>query len=1101
MTFPTAKNIMNEYQTILDRLDRRQKIALLTDPESLSDPKINRSGVPAVRMTALDELNRERGLFPAYRELAASWDESLIASVTQELAVHARGRGLNLLATPDLKCAAQPAADGLSEDGALNAALGTAMARAAHCSGCACALSRLAVSEQDISPLDVQADPRAVHELFLKPFSEVMEEEPCEAVISSLKREGGGYADCNTNLFGAAAGGIGTWNTFPIADGISSDVDYHGMLAHGLCLKGAAVFVDRASGRYERLSHSLEAGSISERELRGATEDGTAIDPALIDAAADRTIAFAYRVAAKKAEPPRAEDTGALARRAAEESFVLLKNEGLLPLTQTAKLAVIGEAYDLFPAENAFPVVTRAEMPGKDGGEETVPSIIHDASKADVILMFLKRDEGQNGLALPAEQLALANALRTVKRPMIAVVKGSVPPDAGFFRLFSAVLLAPSFGKYCSDALTGLLKGNLSPSGRLTRSCYENSAAYFHTLEEDKRSGRTKVGSFVGYRYYDTAGIKVKYPFGYGLTYTKFCYSSLSLEGDTISFTVKNTGKYKGCEVVQVYVGTLPAAFPQPKKRLAAFERVELSPGESRRVTLTIPEKKYASFCERTLGERIIKGSYPVYVGASVSDIRLRGIRKLDGEIPEAPSSRPCDYFRDLSNIGEKYHAGFGEAMSRPRKNFLLRGIAFFVLFAALAIAVIMGCAFFSDRHFSVSEIVWLSIMGAFALGAAVTLGIENYIRQDKLLSERSARKALVFQDAIQTVPDAAAVFEADLASPQPEAYSAPETDEPKHFDASLTFDRMDRELTLFLNERGIGVSRQEIADLIAALSTTHLIFLPGVGESEANAFCKGISDYFGTQLYADNSASEDFFLRLTDRGWERTSLYEAMQDARANLPLVHIALLRGVEESALSGLSFARRAGRTGASRDVQEPSSFPPNLWIFVLPQDGACSVPEEIAEIASFLPLSLTQGRAAETPTDVSPFGYYQLANLCARVRERFPLREQAWKRFDSLESRLGSESQPYRLGNRTWIKLEMHVSVCLACGKSEAEAVDSAIASELLTEIAPSLSAGEGSGLALLEELFGSEELACCRKLAEKTKLFRHSKTVWEGSTNA
>ena len=122
---------MNEYQTILERLDRRQKIALLTDLESLSDSNINRAGVPAVRMASLDELNRERGLFPAYRELAVSWDESLVGSVTQELAVPARGTGRNLLETPDLKCASCPAADGLSEDAVLNAALGTAMARAA----------------------------------------------------------------------------------------------------------------------------------------------------------------------------------------------------------------------------------------------------------------------------------------------------------------------------------------------------------------------------------------------------------------------------------------------------------------------------------------------------------------------------------------------------------------------------------------------------------------------------------------------------------------------------------------------------------------------------------------------------------------------------------------------------------------------------------------------------------------------------------------------------------------------------------------------------------------------------------------------------------
>ena len=131
----------------------------------------------------------------------------------------------------------------------------------------------------------------------------------------------------------------------------------------------------------------------------------------------------------------------------------------------------------------------------------------------------------------------------------------------------------------------------------------------------------------------------------------------------------------------------------------------------------------------------------------------------------------------------------FGDAMSRPRKNFLLRGVAFFVLIAALAIAVIMGCAFFFRSVFvrvrrSCGSRSWERSRS----GRLSRSGIENYIRQDKLLSERGARKALVFPDAIETVKDAAAVFEAELPSSAADALSAAGTDEPKYFDASLTF-------------------------------------------------------------------------------------------------------------------------------------------------------------------------------------------------------------------------------------------------------------------------------------------------------------------------
>ena len=231
----------------------------------------------------------------------------------------------------------------------------------------------------------------------------------------------------NTKLFGAAAGGIREWDAFPIADGISSDVDYHGMLAHGLCLKGAAVFLDRAAGRYERLSRSLEAGSVSERELRGAIEDGTAVDPALIDAAADRAIAFAHRVAGGERQSRFERRTRERLRAVPpKRALFCSKTKGCSRLPKRRNSPSSGKRNELFPAGNAFPVVMRAEMPGRDAGGEPVPSIVRDASQADVILLFFKMEEGKNGPALPAEQVALAHALKSVKRPMIAVVKGSV---------------------------------------------------------------------------------------------------------------------------------------------------------------------------------------------------------------------------------------------------------------------------------------------------------------------------------------------------------------------------------------------------------------------------------------------------------------------------------------------------------------------------------------------------------------------------------------------------------------------------------------------------------------------------------------------------
>lgn len=1091
------EKIMINHQTMLDRLDRNQKLSLVTDLNSLSDYHVNRAGVPAVRAAALEDVNRERGLFPSYEEMAYSWDRSLVEEISEELAVPARAIGYNLLETPDLKCLTDTRLKGLSEDPALNAVLGSAIARGVHRAGAACAAARLAVSERDIALLDLSENDRAVYDLFLKPFLSVMREEPCEAVISSLQRTAG-YYRCNPALFGAAAGGIRTWDAFAVSDAISPDVDYHTLLVKGVCLTGASVLLDRAMGRFEQLSDSLRAGSVSRRELQGAIDDGSAIDPAFVDNAADRTIEFAFRVNARQSRPRKESSIETLALRAAEESFVLLKNNRLLPLPQKTHLAVIGEGYDLFPEENAFFVDMRAKI----SGEETLPAIAREAASSEVILFFLRRETESRDPDIPVEQLRLAKKLRKTKRPMIAVITGPVPPDAGCFDFFDAVFLAPSQGKLCARALTELLLGNASPSGRLARTCYERPREYFRILNDDKQSGRTMVGPFVGYRYYDTASIGMPYPFGFGLTYTRFCYSGLRIAGDEVSFTVKNIGTMFGCEVVQVYLGGVSSDFPVPKKRLVAFERVELAPKEARRVTFTIPVDQYATYCERTLGESVKKGIHTVYVGASVSDIRLRGVRFLQGEQPQQSAVRRGDFFRDMSDL-ENFHAGDMRAMSRPKKNIALRAAAYILLFAALLTVVITGASIIADPVFSVAEIVVLSVMGALIIAACILLGVEKHHRQERLLIEQARRTPLIFSDAVKKADSVESIFGMDVSAAGEARPAAAETDEPKYFDRSRTLHTIGEDMTKFLSERGVVITRRETAELLAAFASTHLVILPDGDERAVNALCKGLSDYFGTVFYADNAEGDDLFVRQTESGRERTQLSKAMRDAREAMPYMHLALVRGVQPAHLSAFSFVRRAGRAGADllEEKNDEASFPPNLWIVVLLKEQETdAVPLEIAAISSVLTLSPSLGSGAESKTPVSPIGYYQFANLCARVRDGFPLREQSWKRIDALEDRLGSEERPYRFGNRIWIKLEMYISVCLACGQSEADAIDSAIAAQLLMGIVPLLPEDKAAAIGLLEEEFGSEEIPRCRKLVEKTKMFNSLNNKRRGKEN-
>lgn len=187
---------------------------------------------------------------------------------------------------------------------------------------------------------------------------------------------------------------------------------------------------------------------------------------------------------------------------------------------------------------------------------------------------------------LPANQLALVSAIAGRGKKIMAVLSGELNTDMSFDKYVSAVLVAPLGGKCCMRALLSVISGNVCPSGRLASTCYDDPDGLFERARAEKDAGRTKVGPFIGYLGYTTADIRVRYPFGFGLSYTKFEYSALAISGMSVSFTVKNVGGCDGCEVAQVYAGKKDSAVPNAARRLVALKKIKLRAGESKNITL-----------------------------------------------------------------------------------------------------------------------------------------------------------------------------------------------------------------------------------------------------------------------------------------------------------------------------------------------------------------------------------------------------------------------------------------------------------------------------------------------------------------------------------
>ena len=667
-----------KYGETVEKLDLLQKIRLVAS--GLDRDALEQAGVPSVPMARLDDLAASNGV--SYACAARAWNGELLSRMTEELVADAGADGARLFVAPDLK-AVSPQGKGLSEDACLNGVLGRAIVRGVHAADGAAALSRPTLSDADVALLDKRADPAAVYSLAVKPCLDASRE-GCEAVFLDVGDAEGGYPAFNRALFSDAVDGYFGKDVFVVGKNAPPTQKTLSLLRGNACVDGARIPLERAALRYERLAAYREEGSVSARDVEDAVRQEEAFDTDALDGLADRTVAFCTETSARVPADPMGDD----ARRAiAAECIVLLKNEHILPLTAGKKIAVIGEAYeDLAPLIEKFEIVGSARGYERDAdrSEELIPAAVRAAAQADAVLLFLYPGKG---LAMPANRIALIEALVRTKKPVVALVCGDAHCDMSFDKKAAATLLVPADGRYACEALAKVLCGEAEPAGRLTRSLYDDAAARFSKLKEERDAGVVRMGAFAGYLRYDYQNERIRYPFGYGLGYTKFAYSNLAADGDAITFTVKNVGKRAGWEVAQVYVGAPSLTRLMPKKQLKAFRKIYLEAGESQEVRVELPREAFETYDPRLLCDTVEAGEYNIYVASSALDVKLAGVRTLEGETREGTPEDPAVYFSDSDHFERNDRA---EEIKPPKWIRLVRKTALYALPAAVVLAFLL---------------------------------------------------------------------------------------------------------------------------------------------------------------------------------------------------------------------------------------------------------------------------------------------------------------------------------------------------------------------------------------------------------------------------
>ena len=596
--------------------------------------------------------------FPTASLVACSFDVDLIYTMGQAIAKEALKQDVAVVLGPGVNIKRNPLCgrnfEYFSEDPLLSGKMGAAFIRGVQSLGVGTSLKHYAANNQETDRLIINAviDQRALRDFYLKPFEIAIKEGQPYTVMCSYNRINGTYSSDNYWLLNTVLRKKWEYDGLVVTDWGAINDDF---VARG---SGTDLEMPGIGKRYKNLLRGVKKGLLDEEDVNGRVENIVTLH--------DRVKNLNY------GQEVDYDEHFALARKIAAESTVLLKNNGLLPLKSLQKVAIIGafaekpryqgtgsskvNPYKLMSFIDALKneKISYDYAPGYKANSDEVDETLQDqalnlAKKKDIILLFAGlpdsyESEGfdRSDMKMPNAQLALIEQLSKLGKKMIVVLQCGSPIELPFEKDVDAIVLTYLSGEACGPAALDVLLGRVNPSGKLSESWPINyfdspSAANF---PGDGTNALYKESIYVGYRYFDTVNAEVRYPFGFGLSYTTFSYGNLELKYEffeqkiqyIISFDVTNTGKKEGQEVAQLYVSNHSRGVYKPIHELKGFAKVSLKPGETKRVEIPLCQNELRIYDITTHEPILEKGEYVFEIGSSSRDILLKKSVQIEGE-------------------------------------------------------------------------------------------------------------------------------------------------------------------------------------------------------------------------------------------------------------------------------------------------------------------------------------------------------------------------------------------------------------------------------------------------------------------------------------
>lgn len=672
---------------IIANMTLEEKISLCTGGDFWRTKAMEKHGIPAIKMSdgphglrcqedAADMIGINESIpatcFPTAVTAGATWNAELYAAEGEAIGKEGAAAGVSVVLGPGCNIKRNPLGgrnfEYISEDPYFAGKMAAAFIRGQQNAGVSSSVKHFAVNNQEYKRQngDSQLDERTFREIYLTPFEIAVKEGKPSTVMCSYNKINGIHASDSREL---------------LTDILRTEWGFD-----GLVVTDWGALNDRIEGYKAGCDLNMPGGSqFMEKATAEAVRSGM-LDEAYIDAAVERILRLVKKSQNITAPLIDWDAHHVLALKIAEQGAVLLKNEHqILPLAESDMVLIGHMAQNLryqgsgsshinptklINIADAMPNVPCFACGDKHGNvtEQDLRDAMEAAKKQEVAVVVVGLPDSyeseafdRDHMRLPEGHNKLVEKVAKANPNTVVVLLGGSAMELPWADKVKAILYMGLPGQAGGQAVANLLTGKATPSGKLTETW---PISYEDVISKDtfgKKNTEYREGIYVGYRYYDKAEKAVRYPFGYGLSYTSFTYTDLKVQDRKVTVRVQNTGMCAGAEVVQLYIAAPQIGLFRPVKELKGFARVELEPGESKEVAFFLDDRSFAIWSG---GWMIPGGTYKIQIGASSRDIRLEQTKEIRGEEIPAPAWQQGSWYETLS--GKPSRGAWEKLMGHP---------------------------------------------------------------------------------------------------------------------------------------------------------------------------------------------------------------------------------------------------------------------------------------------------------------------------------------------------------------------------------------------------------------------------------------------------